>query len=89
MVKRNNLAGKKVILGCRPEHFKENGSLKFTNDMLEHMGPSTLFHTHIGGTNMTIKLPGWLDYNDGDVLSLDINQDVCCFFDEETTNRIR
>ena len=89
LINRNDYAGKDIILGCRPEYFTEGGSLKFTNELLEHMGPSTLFHTHIGETKMTIKLPGWLDYKEGDTLSLDINQDVMCFFDAKTSNRIR
>ena len=89
LVKDNFLQGKEIILGCRPEYFIEGGKLKFVNDMSEHMGPATLFHTHIGNKEVTVKLPGWLNYKDGDTLSLDINQDVMCFFDKETTNRIR
>jgi multiple sugar transport system ATP-binding protein len=89
LVSRNNLAGKNIILGVRPEHFVKGGRLKFVNDMLEHMGPATLFHTHIGNTNMVVKLPGWLDVDEGAELSLGVNQDVICFFDAETNDRIR
>jgi multiple sugar transport system ATP-binding protein len=89
LVTRNALQGKKVILGVRPEHFEEGNELVLTNDMLEHMGPSTLFHTTIGSTNLVVKLPGWLDLDQGETLSLKVKQDVMCLFDAETTNRIR
>jgi multiple sugar transport system ATP-binding protein len=81
--------GKELILGIRPEHFLPGEDLKITNELLEHMGPATLFHCYVGNTKMQVKLPGWLDYEDGAEFHVSFNQDMICFFDKETTDRIR
>lgn len=89
LLKKAGYFGKKIVLGVRPEHTLENGKLAFTVDMVEHLGSQTLFHSHINKTKMNLKLPGWLDIKMGDVLNVDFNQEVICFFDSETTERIR
>ena len=82
-------AGKNVILGVRPEHTIEGGELNMNIEMIEHMGPATLFHCMLGKTKIQVKLPGWLEYNENDVLKASFNQDLICFFDAETEDRIR
>ena len=81
--------GKPVILGIRPEHMIEGGNLAMEIELVEHMGPATLFHCQINDTEMVVKLPGWLDYKVGEKIDVGVNQDLICFFDSETENRIR
>ena len=82
-------AGKNVILGVRPEHTVEGGELNMKIEMIEHMGPATLFHCMLGETKIQVKLPGWLEYNENEELHASFNQDLICFFDSETEDRIR
>ena len=81
--------GKSVILGVRPEHMVEGGNLAMDIELIEHMGPATLFHCQINDTEMVVKLPGWLDYKVGEKINVGMNQDLICFFDSETEDRIR
>ena len=81
--------GKKVILGVRPEHTEDLGNIEAKIELIEHMGPATLFHCLINETKIIIKLPGWLDYSLNEVINIKFNQDLICFFDAETENRIR
>jgi hypothetical protein len=53
------------------------------------MGPATLFHCLIKDTKIVIKLPGWLDYKLYEDIKIGFNQDLICFFDKETEDRIR
>ena len=89
LLKRNGYFGKKVCLGIRPEHSIQSDELSFDIDLVEHLGSSTLFICHNGHQKLKLKLPGWLDNKAGETLKVGFNQDLICFFDEETTNRIR
>ncbi len=89
LLKRNGYFGKKVCLGIRPEHSIQSDELSFDIDLVEHLGSSTLFICHNGDQKLKLKLPGWLDNKAGETLKVGFNQDLICFFDEETTNRIR
>lgn len=84
-----NYKGKDVILGVRPEHTEDNGEIKAQIELIEHMGPATLFHCFINETKIIIKLPGWLDYSLSETINIKFNQDLICFFDAQTENRIR
>lgn len=81
--------GKEVILGVRPEHTVDNGDIQAKIELIEHMGPQTLFHCLINETKIIIKLPGWLDYSLDEVINIKFNQDLICFFDAQSENRIR
>ena len=89
LLKRNGYFGKKVCLGIRPEHSIQSDELSFDIDLVEHLGSTTLFICHNGDQKLKLKLPGWLDNKAGETLKVGFNQDLICFFDEETTNRIR
>lgn len=89
LLKDNGYFGKKVCLGVRPEHSTPDGEMNFTIDLVEHLGSATLFLCHNGEEHVKLKLPGWLDIKVGEVLKAGFNQNLICFFDEETTNRIR
>lgn len=81
--------GKDVILGVRPEHFTNSGKLEMKVNLVEHMGPNTLFHASLGDQELIVKLHGWLDYEEGNVLKAGIDQDLICLFDAKTEQRIR
>ena len=89
LLKEKGYFGKKICLGARPEHSIPFGKIEFVVDLVEHLGSATLFLCHNGSVNLKFKLKGWIDKNIGDILRVDVNQDLICFFDEETTNRIR
>ncbi len=89
LLKKAGFLGKEIILGVRPEHSLSDGKLEFKIDMVEHLGSQTLFHSHIKNTHMNLKLPCWLDIKTGDSIKVDFNQDVICFFNKETQERIR
>ena len=89
LLKENGYFGKKICCGIRPEHSMPDGEMEFAIDMVEHLGSATLFICHNGDQVLKLKLPGWLERKQGDVLKAGFNQDLVCFFDEETTNRIR
>ena len=89
LLKKNGYFGKKVCCGIRPEHSTPDGDLKFKIDLVEHLGSATLFLCHSGDQNLKLKLPGWLDIKAGETLVVGFDQELICFFDEETTNRIR
>lgn len=84
-----NYKGKKVILGVRPEHTVEHGDIKAKIELIEHMGPATLFHCLINNTKMVVKLPGWLEYQVNGTINLSFDQNLICFFDATNENRIR
>ena len=89
IIVRNNYANKDVILGVRPEHFVQNGSLNTKIELVEHLGSATLFHVLAGGMRLKVKFHGWLDYEENKELNVDFNQDLIYFFDAATQNRIR
>jgi len=84
-----NYVDKEVILGVRPEHFIKGEDLKTRIGIIEHLGAHTLFNCSINLTKMKVKLEKWLDYKEGDTLSLSLNQDLICFFDKQNEERIR
>ena len=89
LVKKNNLLGSKIILGARPEHLLENGDIETEVELVEHLGPATLFHVLVNGKELVVKLPGWLDYKTGEKLNISFNQDLICFFNAESEERVR
>ena len=48
--------GKEVILGVRPEHTIHKDDLTMRVELIEHMGPATLFHCLINNTKMSKKI---------------------------------
>lgn len=89
LLKDRGYFGKKICLGIRPEHCLPNGSIEFDVDLVEHLGSATLLHCKNGNDILKLKLHGWIEKKSGDKVHLDFNQDLICFFDEETTNRVR
>lgn len=87
--KTNNMFNKKVILGVRPEHIVNGGDIAFTSSLLEHLGQATLIHGTIGKKELIFKLPGWIDDDEGKVFNVSFNQDLICFFNDETEDKER
>ncbi len=84
-------AGKPLVLGVRPENFREGSTLQMKVTSNENLGMNTLVHGHLGadgkGERITAKLAGWCTYRPGDVVGLDIAKSH--FFDKESTKAIR
>ncbi len=79
-----------LVLGVRPENFREGSDLQMKVLSNENLGMNTLVHGHLGadgkGERITAKLPGWCSYKPGDVVGLSISRKH--FFDKETTQAI-
>ena len=84
-----NYVGKEVILGVRPEHINNFGDIKFTAEIIENLGQATLLHGNIGKQEVIFKLPGWIEKNGENEFYISFNQELICFFDKETEDRIR
>ena len=84
-----NYVGKEVILGVRPEHINNFGDIKFTAEIIENLGQATLLHGNIGKQEVIFKLPGWIEKNEENEFYISFNQELICFFDKETEDRIR
>ena len=89
MFKNSGYAGKNVILGVRPEHIVNEGNIVFKANNVENLGQATLLHGTIGNQKLIFKLPGWIDRNGENEFHISFNQDLICFFDSETEDRIR
>ena len=63
--KINNLQEgiKKILVEAEKIYdLDERRTINAKVELIEHMGPATLFHCLIKNTKIIIKLPGWLDY---------------------------
>ncbi len=83
-------ASKPLVLGVRPENFREGTDIQMKVMSNENLGMNTLVHGHLGadgsGERVTAKLSGWCSYKPGDVVGLSISRKH--FFDKETTQAI-
>ncbi len=80
--------GKEVLLATRPENIKLEGDLKFTIDLVEHLGQYSLVHGDLEGHRSIIKVPGWLRKNHNDIINVSFKEDKICFFDKEDGKKI-
>ena len=88
--------GKKVVYGIRPEHLMKTDDPKqavFTGEVtiLELLGDVLHCYIKVNGCESTLimKTSALNRIRKGDTVSFMPNEDFACFFDEETTNRIR
>ncbi|MBD9597423.1 sn-glycerol-3-phosphate ABC transporter ATP-binding protein UgpC [Ensifer sp. ENS05] len=85
-------AGKKVLVGIRPENFSvagagAGGMLAVNVDVVEPTGPDTLVVFHLGGVEVTARLPPkQVDAGREAALSIDTSKIV--LFDADTEARI-
>ncbi len=78
-----------LVLGVRPEHVHLGGNVNFTVELVEHLGPYSLVHGKLDGTDCVFKLKGWLEYAVGEVIKIGIDTEKVYFFADEDGQRIR
>jgi sn-glycerol 3-phosphate transport system ATP-binding protein len=87
-------AKRPVTLGMRPEHLRVTGDgdglVEQTVQVVEQLGADTLVHGQFGatGADMTIRLNGIVQMEEGDTLPLAIDPENMHLFDAETGARI-
>ncbi len=87
-------AGKKVILGIRPEHIeldsKDSPTILFTVGQVELLGADTLVHGYIGPEKvyLTVRLPDGHRFKKQAVIRLSLSQEKLHLLDPETKKRI-
>ena len=86
--------GKKVVYGIRPEHLMkvdDKGVFKGEVVILELLGDVLHCYIKVEGCDSTLimKTSALNRIRKGDIVTFSPNEDFACFFDEETTNRIR
>ena len=73
-------------IGIRPEHFvvsTENGMLKGTVGVSEHLGSDTFFHVHVDDEIITARVNGEVDVHHGDAVFLDASPEQIYKFDSD------
>ncbi|MFA6811999.1 MAG: sn-glycerol-3-phosphate ABC transporter ATP-binding protein UgpC [Bacteroidaceae bacterium] len=81
--------GKEIVMGIRPESFILGTTIDFEVELVEPLGRASLVHGKIGEYQCVIKLNGWQDFKEGEKIKLDFAANKLCFFDKETSKRIR
>ncbi len=87
-------AGRKAILGIRPEHMelevKGPRTILFTVGQVELLGADTLVYGHIGAekVSLTVRLPDVHRFEKNAAIQLSISQEKLHLFDPETKKRI-
>jgi len=85
---------RQVILGIRPEDLRlaasDDEKCNLSVSLVEHLGADTLVHGHFGEdrTDMTIRLTGIQNFNQGELLALHIEPDKIHLFDPESEKRL-
>jgi sn-glycerol 3-phosphate transport system ATP-binding protein len=91
---RAEQAGKKVILGIRPEHLElsseQNCRFTLAVDQVELLGADTLVHGHFGDekSTLTVRLPDVHRFEKRSQVWLSISPEKLHLFDPETKMRI-
>jgi sn-glycerol 3-phosphate transport system ATP-binding protein len=85
-------AGKKVILGVRPEHLELNGlregGIQLRVDHVELLGADTLVHGRSGGISLTVRLPDVHRIEKKATIALSVPPAKLHLFDPDTKKRI-
>jgi len=92
-VKNNNLEGKEVILGIRPEHFEaaqnETEGLKILPELVEMLGSEKLAHFSLNNKSVTAKLPSDSNVQENQELMLKPDIEKCLLFDPVSKTRFK
>ncbi len=91
IVKTNNLAGKEVIFGIRPEYFDENSSvyLEIVPALVELLGNEKLVHFSFNDKKFCAKIPQEKSIKENEPVKIGINIKKGYLFDKHTENRLR
>jgi sn-glycerol 3-phosphate transport system ATP-binding protein len=85
-------AGKKVVLGVRPEHLELNGGreggIQLTVDHVELLGADTLVHGRFADTVLTVRLPDVHRIEKQASIALSASPEKLHLFDPETKKRV-
>lgn len=95
MSKLAGFAGKKLILGIRPEHIKiirkpdsEKDALKAVVEVVEQMGSETNIYLKAGEISLTLRTPENVDVKVGDRVSLFFTPDKMHFFEYDSREAV-
>ena len=91
ITKENNLTGKDVIFGIRPEFFGGNSPAKITitPSLIELLGSEKLVHFSYEDKKYCAKLPQEFSVNENTKAELPFDIEKGYFFDKETEKRVR
>ena len=90
LMQSTGLPQKKLILGIRPEHLREDPrGLEATVDVVEPLGADTLVSCRVGAETMVARLPGDTSVVPGDPIRLGFDVADALFFDTESGARVR
>jgi sn-glycerol 3-phosphate transport system ATP-binding protein len=87
-------AGKKVVLGIRPEHLvledDQAGHIRLTVDHVELLGADTLVHGHFGQGNVSliVRLPDVHRFEKQAAIGISVPPGKLHLFDPQTGKRI-
>ena len=93
-VKEQNLAGREVLLGIRPEDIicdtgkKKESTIYVKTVLVEMLGHEANLHFKIGETPMISIINSRVPIFEGDTVSLTFDMEHCHLFDNETQNRL-
>jgi multiple sugar transport system ATP-binding protein len=92
VIKNNNLQGKNVICGIRPEHFgcenlQEGKCLKIIPDLIEMLGSEKIVYFKMDDKKHCAKLPADVEVNQNAEICLSINPNKALLFEKGTERR--
>ncbi len=94
LIRRNNLLGKEVIAGIRPEHLSlsecsSSNKIEITAGMVEMLGSEKIVHFELQNHDMSAKLPASVMVAYGDKLCFSPDDNKILLFDKESQKRYR
>lgn len=93
LIRRNNIIGKKVIAGIRPEHFMpvsdEMNSLKVVPELVETLGSEKLVHFTVGNRKVIAKTGIEQYFSPGEQVCMSIDGGRISLFSPETHMRYK
>lgn len=94
LIKRNNLLGKEVIAGIRPEHLSlsecsSSNKIEVTAGMVEMLGSEKIVHFELQNHDMSAKLPASVMVAYGDKLCFSPDENKILLFDKDSQKRYR
>ena len=90
VINNNDLIGKKVTIGIRPEHFSVNhNGLKIIPELVEMLGSEKLVHFNLEDKKIVTKLSSDQEVSTGEEISLSLDISKILVFDPETGKRFK
>lgn len=90
IVENNNLTGKKVVIGVRPEHFYPNyNGIKIIPELVEMLGGEKLAHFYLQGKKVVAKIPSEQEIYTGKEFNILPDYSKILLFNPETGKRYK